>query len=1327
MPLWKAFHNGKSHTIANLICHLLANGKRVLVTAYTKRALEVLKNQLPEDFKSLTVNLLSSDSTSIQDLEASVNTINDELSRTNITELNKEIEELDIEYSLVKEEIAETKNEWIKLKEKSSRNQVINIHYQGTLLEIAERIEKELSSFSWFKDNFTNINNLDFIRKLEGFFSITKHFKAIDCSRYNFVIPQKEKIIKLSELNQYHGIINELKTKCNSNTFTNSIDCNDFLELKKLLESLHPLYLSIERSNLTFKEEILNDYQSSFFLWKDKLARTNKLLERLYEEKLKKLDRNVEITYPSEKTLIQLKNDAQILVTYFKERNSLSGLLFNIKKALLPKEIKEKLYFINSVRVNGSPCDTLTEFEKVIDDIKIKQDFEELETLWEIQPDRKLNLYYDRVKFYIQLKNDTGNLIGIIEESNKIKSQIESLSSLRLPNCKSNKVTEYLNACNYNILLNKSKLLEIRIEESNKYLSDQNIHPIALELIKDLIDIDCDKYEHHLSEIDSLNVEIQNYIEYKETERILRQSIPILIDDILEDTFEYSNLEQLENAIFFKHAFSEITKLLEKDYEKNLFLNLTELEQQEEKFLSKIASKKAWFNVLENLNRNFLIRQHLQAWVLAIKKIGKGTGKRALKFRKEAQLQMDKCKDSIPCWIMPIYKVAETINPELGMYDYVIIDEASQLGPDAIFLLYISKNIIIVGDDKQVSPEYVGVNADIMSPYISRHLKNIPFDNYYGTEFSFFDHATMFCRGKTVLREHFRCMPEIIEFSNKNFYSRDGKGLYPLKQYSEQRLDPLINIYCQSGYVEGQSQNIINKVEAESITNKISDLIKDERYNGKTFGVIVLQGNRQAALIELLLLKKIGDTEYHKRKIICGNSASFQGDERDIIFLSLITAQNHNRSALTKPEDERRFNVAVSRAKEQVILFHSVQLEDLINTNDLRYKLLDHFLNYKSHSIPQQIIIERAAGKQPPAPFESWFEVDVFNDIVRNNYSVIPQYEVAKGKYRIDLVALLSNGIKIAIECDGDKYHGAEQYQSDLIRQKVLERCGWQFFRIRGGEYYSNRKKALDSLWQLLRKNDTINEEEKFFTNNNHHDIKNELEKGPVNLSINKIQNSSLIAKNKNLPQVDLSKNEERTSLEFNNQNLNKKIELTISTDIFTNSDLLVFTSMSNVYKIQNRGYTTKAQIIEMLDFEPNEKIIYLTGTNIYTGYLIVAFENGRVGKILLSSYQTEFNRKKLKNAFNDESKLIFIKHIENDIDLVVLSSINKVVLFNTSQINPVERRTTKGIQVIKPKNGSRVVIVKELNQVKLNNPEYYRKSESLNVVGYYLKEGDTV
>jgi DNA gyrase/topoisomerase IV subunit A len=179
--------------------------------------------------------------------------------------------------------------------------------------------------------------------------------------------------------------------------------------------------------------------------------------------------------------------------------------------------------------------------------------------------------------------------------------------------------------------------------------------------------------------------------------------------------------------------------------------------------------------------------------------------------------------------------------------------------------------------------------------------------------------------------------------------------------------------------------------------------------------------------------------------------------------------------------------------------------------------------------------------------------------------------------------------------------------------------------------------------------------------------------------------------------------------------------------DDSNSNEILVFTSYHNVYKVQKKEIIDKFQALQKIDLEPGEKPIYLTGEKHYKGFLIVAFENGKIGKISMNSFQTDYIRKKLKNAYNSESKLIFIELIEHDIDLVTVSTIKKVVLFNTVNINPVESRTTKGVQVMKQKDGSSMVKVKRLEHARLVEPEYYRKSEGLNVVGYYLKPGDEI
>jgi DNA gyrase subunit A len=179
--------------------------------------------------------------------------------------------------------------------------------------------------------------------------------------------------------------------------------------------------------------------------------------------------------------------------------------------------------------------------------------------------------------------------------------------------------------------------------------------------------------------------------------------------------------------------------------------------------------------------------------------------------------------------------------------------------------------------------------------------------------------------------------------------------------------------------------------------------------------------------------------------------------------------------------------------------------------------------------------------------------------------------------------------------------------------------------------------------------------------------------------------------------------------------------------DDSNSSEILVFTSLCNVYKVQKKELIDKLQALQKIDLEPEERPVYLTGEKRYKGFLIVAFENGKIGKIPMESYKTEYARKKLRNAFNGESRLVFIELIEHDTDLVALSSIKKVVLFNTSQINAVESRSTKGVQVMKPKAGSILIKVKRLENTKLADPEYYRKSEGLNAIGFYLKPGDEI
>lgn len=170
-------------------------------------------------------------------------------------------------------------------------------------------------------------------------------------------------------------------------------------------------------------------------------------------------------------------------------------------------------------------------------------------------------------------------------------------------------------------------------------------------------------------------------------------------------------------------------------------------------------------------------------------------------------------------------------------------------------------------------------------------------------------------------------------------------------------------------------------------------------------------------------------------------------------------------------------------------------------------------------------------------------------------------------------------------------------------------------------------------------------------------------------------------------------------------------------------SKLLFFTDKANCYYLNVYDLETTqpsnlgVYLPSMLQLQ-DENVIHVISTEDFKGYVLFAFENGKVAKINLSSYETKTNRTKSINAYNTSSPLISIRHIEKDCDFQSISSINKVLVFNTSQINSKGSKASQGVNVLKSKNNSTVV---EFKPCEIDNPEYYRGN--IPGVGCYRKE----
>ena len=207
------------------------------------------------------------------------------------------------------------------------------------------------------------------------------------------------------------------------------------------------------------------------------------------------------------------------------------------------------------------------------------------------------------------------------------------------------------------------------------------------------------------------------------------------------------------------------------------------------------------------------------------------------------------------------------------------------------------------------------------------------------------------------------------------------------------------------------------------------------------------------------------------------------------------------------------------------------------------------------------------------------------------------------------------------------------------------------------------------------------------------------------------------------------------TSLRGSSEHKLKEKDYIMSEIDSTNkSDLLLFSNKGIAYKLKSYELPdTKISnqgeyLSNIIDLDKDEKIIYMISTTDYSGYLLLAFKNGKIAKINLSSYATKTNRSKLINAYSTDSEIVNMLHLEKDVDLLCKSSINKVLIINTNQIAVKSSKMSVGVSVLKSKNESCMdlcVLLEVVSGLDDEGIKYY--SGNVNSVGNYLKKGDVI
>ena len=412
--------------------------------------------------------------------------------------------------------------------------------------------------------------------------------------------------------------------------------------------------------------------------------------------------------------------------------------------------------------------------------------------------------------------------------------------------------------------------------------------------------------------------------------------------------------------------------------------------------------------------------------------------------------------DVFPCWIMRPEDVCRIFPLQAGIFDVVIFDEASQCNPDQALPLFArAKKVGVFGDQKQLTNEDLRRTlSTAANKALLRQAELEPLDPtglFDQTRNSLLDLVSQRQQAAVLLNEHFRCRPEIVAFSNERFY---GNTLRIIRDRADDRgLGPALLIRQVLNPLSGTSSKI-NYAEARAVVDELIERLTDSRYAEMTFGVLSLF-REQIEHIQTLVEREVDRDLLERHRVICSTVDGFQGDERDVILYSWRFARGASPSifAFTNGEGgSQRVNVALTRARHQAIHFVSAAIDQF----PFGAANITPYLKHGLHPERMLAEIERRAHRTPggkarwrvaKALLDAGFEIE--EDFVACGAS-------------IDLLVTSDAGARVAVFVDAEvDPHPAVAALHRVDVHSLLERAGWRVVRIPATEALPNPQKIV--------------------------------------------------------------------------------------------------------------------------------------------------------------------------------------------------------------------------------------------------------------------------
>ncbi|WP_054971092.1 AAA domain-containing protein [Alicyclobacillus ferrooxydans] len=1077
---------GKTHTIANLLGHLLAQGKSVLVTSHTAKALRVLRSQVVKPLQPLCVSVLENDSDSRKQMENSVDAIAERLAALDANQLDGEAAVLAEQRIELLTSLRELRNELQMARQDEYRPIVIaGESYDPS--QAARKIRAEQEQHAWIPGPVELGAPLPLsVGELTELYASNEQLKPDAEEELSLDLPNPDTLLSPAAFDQ----LTEKRTRLltanriykqslwmdtsadqTASQMSNQTAAQTVDQLERLLADAARIAKSVEDNAPWQTSAIMAGKEGGALrtAWDDFIEEIESVYKASMEAQPHFLKHGIEVS--SSLNLTEAGPVAAEILAHLKSGGKLSSLKLFTKR--------EWKHFMEKTKVDGRAPSSVEDFEALRAWILLRLERDKLKARWSRQmselggpsveslTDRpeevarqfihpiaqKLSWYDNEWKpLAASLKGqglDVDLLFDDVEEVLVPNAELVRLSKL-LTETLPPVVQAQIDRMHWAEVEQQLQGLERIVTEA------LNLAPashVLQELQQTVTEVDAASY----SRAHQLLTRLYAMTSLHRRRIDLLQKLSLAAPAWAAAIRQRSGVHGLGTlpgspgeAWVWRQLSDEIDKRNHKSMDE-LQAKIADRSKKLREVTASLVEKKAWS---AQVKRTTLAqRQALMGWKTLIKKAGKGTGIRAPRLLAEARKLMPTCQTAVPVWIMPLSRVVENFVPGQNHFDVVIIDEASQADVMALTGLYFGNQVLVVGDDEQVSPDAVGQKVDEAQRLIDTYLTDVPNANIYDGKSSIYDLAkTSF--PEVQLREHFRCVSPIIQFSNHLSY---GGDIRPLRDDSQVVRRPFTVPYRVEG---ATADSKVNVMEAEAIVSLLVAATEHPAYDDATFGVISLLGDDQAMFIESLLRRHLPATEYQKRLIRCGNSAQFQGDERDVMFLSMVHAPSGDGPLrmLSDPDNRtrKRFNVAASRARDQLWVVHSVDPFTDLKEGDLRRRLILHAADPYQYDRALQQLEERT---------ESEFERLVLRRLVDAGYRVRPQWSV--GAYRIDMV-VEGGGKRLAVECDGDRWHPPEKLADDMARQAILERLGWRFARIRGSQFFRNPDLAMAAVFERL-------------------------------------------------------------------------------------------------------------------------------------------------------------------------------------------------------------------------------------------------------------------